>query len=58
MMGAISGVGKEEFEVTKGVIKIRKSTDRQHNGQKKDRQHNGQKKEDKRDKQRSTRYYT
>jgi hypothetical protein len=49
MMGAISGVGKEEFEVIKGVIKIRKSTDRQHNGQKK---------KDKRDKQRSTRYYT
>ena len=49
MMGAISGVGKEEFEVTKGVIKIRNSTDRQHNGQKK---------MDKRDKQLSTRYYT
>jgi hypothetical protein len=49
MMGAISGVVKEEFEVTKGVIKIRNSTDRQHNGQKK---------MDKRDKQLSTRYYT
>jgi hypothetical protein len=27
------------------VIRIRKSKDRQHNGQKKDRQHNGQKKD-------------
>ena len=36
---------QEEFEDTKGLIKIRKSRkDRQHNGQKKDRQHNGQKK--------------
>ena len=37
---------KEEFEYTKGVIRIRKpKKDRQHNGQKKkDRQHNGQKK--------------
>jgi hypothetical protein len=31
-------IGQEEFEDTKGVIGIRKST--------KDRQHNGQKKED------------
>jgi len=40
----------EEFEDTKGVIRIRKSKkDRQHNGQlKKDRQHNGQQKKDKR----------
>jgi hypothetical protein len=38
---------QEEFEDTKGVIRIRKSkTDRQHNGQKK------------RDKQRSTKHYT
>jgi len=35
---------KEEFEDTKGVIKIRKSKDRQHNGQKK------------KDKQRSTKH--
>ena len=28
-------MSKEEFEDTKGVIKIRKSKDRQHNGQKK-----------------------
>ena len=49
MMGAISGIGKEEFEVTKGVIRIRKSTDRQHNGLNK---------KDKRDKQRSTKHYT
>jgi len=38
-------VSTEEFEDTKGVIKIRKS--------KKDRQHNGQK-----DKQQSTKHYT
>jgi hypothetical protein len=38
---------QEEFEDTKGVIRIRKLKDRQHNGQKKkDRQHNGQKKKD------------
>jgi len=37
----------EEFEDTKGVVRIRKS--------KKDRQHNGKKKKDK---QRSTKYYT
>jgi hypothetical protein len=37
---------KEEFEDTKGAIRIRKS--------KKDRQHNGQKKKDK---QRSTKLY-
>ena len=39
----------EQFEDTKGVIKIRKSKKhRQHNGQKKqDKQHNGQKKQDK-----------
>ena len=37
----------EEFEDTKGVIRIRKS--------KKDRQHNDQKKKDK---QRSTKHYT
>ena len=30
-----SFVSKEEFEDTKGVIRIRKSKDRQHNGQKK-----------------------
>ena len=37
---------QEEFEDTKGLIKIRKSRkDRQHNGQKKDRQHNVQKKD-------------
>ena len=35
---------EEEFEYTKGVIRIRKSKDRQHNGQK--------------DKQRSTKRYT
>ena len=35
-------------EDTKEVIRIHKSKDRQHNGQKmKDRQHNGQKKKDK-----------
>jgi hypothetical protein len=45
---------QEEFEDTKGVMRIRKSKDRQHNGQdtkgairirisKKNRQHNGQK---------------
>ena len=32
----------EEFEDTKGATKIRKSMDRQHNGQQMDRQHNGQ----------------
>jgi len=37
---------KEEFEDTKGVIRIRKS--------KKDRRHNGQKKNGQKDKQRST----
>jgi hypothetical protein len=39
---------EEEFEDTKGVVKIRKSKkDRKHNGQKKkDRKHNGQKKKD------------
>ena len=30
-----SWLGSEEFEDTKGVIRIRKSKDRQHNGQKK-----------------------
>ena len=40
---------QEEFEDTKGVIKIRKSDDRQHNGQ----NEKGQK-----DKQRSTKHYT
>ena len=40
----------EEFEDTKGVIRIRKMKDRQDNGQK-DRQDNGQK-----DKQRSTKH--
>ena len=35
---------QEEFEDTKGVIRIRKSKDRQHNGQKKN------------DKQRSTKH--
>jgi hypothetical protein len=40
---------KEEFEDTKGVIRICES---------KDRQHNGQKKKDKNDKQWSTKYYT
>jgi len=45
---------EEEFEDTKGVITIRKSKHRQHNGQKKKyRQHNGQKKKDK---QRSTKH--
>jgi len=39
---------KEEFEDTKGVIKIRIS--------KKNRQHNGQKKKYKRSKQRSTKH--
>jgi len=39
--------GWEEFEYTKGVIRIRKSE--------KDRQHNGQYKKDK---QRSTKHYT
>jgi hypothetical protein len=37
---------QEEFEDTKGTTRIRKSKDRQHNGQKKDRHHNGQKKKD------------
>ena len=37
---------QEEFEDIKGAIRIHKSKDRQHNGQKKkDRQHNGQKKD-------------
>ena len=40
---------KEEFEDTKGVIRIRKSKDRQHNGQTKKRL---------KDKQRSTKHYT
>jgi hypothetical protein len=38
------------FEDNKGIIRIRKSKERQHNGQKKkdkERQHNGQKKKDK-----------
>jgi hypothetical protein len=38
------------FEDTKGIIRIRKSKERQHNGQQKnekERQHNGQKKKDK-----------
>jgi len=39
-------IKEEEFEDTKRVIRIRKSKDRQHNGQeKKDRQHNGQEKD-------------
>ena len=40
---------QEEFEDTKGVIRIRKSKDRQHNGQKKKdkrRNHNLQKTKD------------
>ena len=38
---------EEEYKDTKRVIRIRKSKDKQHNGQKKkDRQHNGQKKKD------------
>jgi hypothetical protein len=39
---------EEEFEDTKGIIRIRKSKkDRQHDGQKKkDRQYNGQQKKD------------
>jgi len=38
---------KEEFEDTKGVIRIRKTKDRQRNGQKKkDKQRNGQNKKD------------
>ena len=38
---------QEEFEDTKGIIRIRNSKDRQHNGQtKKDRRHNGQTKKD------------
>ena len=41
-------VQEEEFEDTKGVIRIRKS--------KKDRQHNDQKKKDKMTKQRSTKH--
>ena len=63
---------QKEFVNTKGVIRIRKSKDRQHNGQKtdntlakrqttqwpKDRQHNGQKNKKKKDKQRSTKHYT
>ena len=39
---------QEEFEDTKGVIRIRNS---------KDMQHNGQKKKDKRTKKRSTKHY-
>ena len=35
---------EEEFEDTKGVIRIRKLKNRQHNDQKKNRQHNDQKK--------------
>jgi hypothetical protein len=44
----IQGLYKEEFEDTKGVIRIRISKkNRQHNGQKKkNRQHNGQKTEE------------
>jgi len=44
------GVSKEEFEDTKGFIRIRISKkNRQHNGQKKkNRQHNGQKQKYKR----------
>jgi hypothetical protein len=41
-----SGVGEEEFEDTKGAIRIHKSKDRQHNGQRK------------KDKQRSAKKYT
>ena len=37
---------KEEFELTKGVIRIRKSKDRQHSGQKKRTNNNTQKTED------------
>jgi hypothetical protein len=40
-------IAQEKFEDTRGVIRIRKSKDRQHNGpKKKDRQHNGPKKKD------------
>jgi len=40
-------LSNEEFEYKKGVIRICKSKDRQHNGQKrKDRQHNDQKRKD------------
>jgi uncharacterized protein with PhoU and TrkA domain len=61
---------EEKFEVTNGVIIIRKSKDRQYNGQKekfevtngvimirksKDRQYNGQKEKEK---QRFTKHYT
>jgi hypothetical protein len=41
---------QEEFEDTKGVIRIRKS--------KKDRQHNGQMKKGQKNEQRSTKHYT
>jgi hypothetical protein len=44
----IISVSKKQFEDTKGVIRIRKSKDRQHNDQKKKTQ----------DKQRSTKHYT
>jgi hypothetical protein len=45
---------KESLKIPKGATRIRKSKDRQHNGQKKkDKQHNGQKKKDK---QRSTKH--
>ena len=47
----IIGVSKKPFEDTnfKGVIRIRKS---------KDRQHNDQRKKEQKDKQRSTKHYT
>ena len=35
MIEYLSKIIYEEFEDTKGVIRIRKSTDRQHNGKKK-----------------------
>ena len=41
-------ISEEEFEDTKGVIRIRKS--------KKDRQHNGQKEKGQKNKQRSTKH--
>ena len=40
-------IGQEEFEDTKGVIRIYKSKDRQYNGEK-----------EQKDKQRSIKYYT
>jgi hypothetical protein len=40
---------QDKFEDTKGVIRNRKSKDRQHNGQKKKKQ---------KDKQRATKHYT